>query len=91
MKTRVSINVYGRVQGVAFRHYTRRRARELGVTGWIKNQPDNTVAGLFEGEDSAVQSLVEWCRNGPPAALVERLDVRQGAYSGEFDDFDIIF
>ena len=91
MKIRVSINVYGRVQGVAFRHYTRKRARELGVAGWIKNLPDDSVAGLFEGEESAVQSLVEWCRYGPPNARVERIDVRQGVYSGEFDDFDIVY
>jgi len=91
MKIRVSINIYGRVQGVAFRHYTRRKAHELGVTGWIKNQPDNSVAGLFEGDESAVQSLVEWCRNGPPAARVEQINVRQETYRGESDDFDITF
>ena len=85
--TRMSVIVHGRVQGVAFRHYTYQRAQELGVTGWVRNLPDGAVEGLFEGDDSAVTALVEWCRNGPPAARVERLDAREGSYSGEFDSF----
>ena len=87
--TRVSVVVHGRVQGVAFRHYTSRRARELKVTGWVRNLPDGAVQGLFEGDDGAVADLVEWCRSGPPAALVERLDVQKGNYSGEFEEFTI--
>ena len=89
--TRVSVIVRGRVQGVAFRHYTSQRALELGVTGWVRNLPDGAVEGLFEGEDGAVAALVEWCRSGPPAARVERLDVQVDTYRGEFDGFDITF
>ena len=87
--TRVSVIVYGRVQGVAFRHYTCRRALELGVTGWVRNLPDGAVEGLFEGDDSAVADLVEWCRSGPPAARVDRLDIRKEHYIGESDRFSI--
>ena len=87
--TRVSVIVHGRVQGVAFRHYTCRRAQELKVTGWVRNLPDGAVEALFEGDDGAVSDMVKWCRNGPPAAAVERLDVQQGNYSGEFDEFTI--
>ena len=86
---RTSIIAHGRVQGVAFRHHTCRCALELGVTGWVRNLPDGAVQGLFEGDDGAVADLVEWCRSGPPAALVERLDVQKGNYSGEFDEFTI--
>ena len=87
--TRVSVIVHGRVQGVAFRHCTSQRARELKVTGWVRNLPDGAVEGLFEGHDSAVADLVEWCRSGPPAARVDRLEVQKGNYSGEFDEFTI--
>lgn len=87
--TRVSVIVRGRVQGVAFRHHTCRCAQELGVSGWVRNLPDGSVEGLFEGEDSAVTSLVEWCRSGPPAARVDRLDIREGNYSGQFSGFSI--
>jgi acylphosphatase len=89
--TRVAVIVRGRVQGVAFRHYTCRRAQELGVTGWVRNLPDGAVEGLFEGDDGAVAALVEWCRSGPPAARVERLDIRDGIYRGEFESFAITF
>jgi acylphosphatase len=88
---RMSVIVHGRVQGVAFRHYTCRRALELGVNGWVRNLPDGAVEGLFEGDDGAVADLVEWCRSGPPAARVERLDINTGTYSGEFESFAITF
>lgn len=91
MKTRLHVTIQGRVQGVAFRHYTCRRALELGVTGWVRNLPNGSVEGLLEGDELAVQALVEWCRSGPPAARVERLDISDGVYSGEFDDFCITF
>ncbi|BCS52328.1 acylphosphatase [Geobacter sp. SVR] len=87
MKIRMGVTVHGLVQGVAFRHYTCRQALQLGVTGWVRNMPDGTVQGLFEGDEAAVQALVEWCRNGPPAARVESVDVCPGAYSGSFETF----
>jgi len=89
--TRVSVIVHGRVQGVAFRHYTSRRALELKVTGWVRNLPDGAVEGLFEGDGRAVATLVEWCRSGPAAARVDRLDIRDGVYRGEFESFAITF
>jgi acylphosphatase len=87
--TRVTVVIRGRVQGVAFRYYTRHRALELGVTGWVRNLPDGRVEGLFEGDATAVEGLVEWCHSGPPSAQVECLDVTDGAYSGEFSTFMI--
>jgi len=89
MNIRVSVTVFGRVQGVAFRHYTSLRAAELGVDGWVGNLADGSVAGIFEGDESAVNALVEWCRQGPPAAVVERLDLRREACTGEFRGFSI--
>lgn len=91
MTCRMTVTVHGRVQGVAFRHHTCRRAGELGVNGWVRNLPDGSVEGLFEGDETAVQALVEWCRTGPPAAVVERLDARTGSYSGEFAGFSITY
>jgi acylphosphatase len=89
MNIRVSVTVYGRVQGVAFRHYTSMRAMDLGVSGWVGNLPDGSVAGVFEGDENAVNALVDWCRQGPPTAVVERLDLRREVCSGEFSDFSI--
>ena len=89
MHIRVSVTVFGRVQGVAFRHHTRLRATELGVNGWVGNLSDGSVAGVFEGDENAVNSLVDWCRQGPPAAGVERLDLRREFCTGEFKEFTI--
>jgi len=89
MNIRISVTVFGRVQGVAFRHYTTLRATELGVNGWVRNLPDGSVAGVFEGDENAVTTLVDWCRQGPPAAVVERLDLRREEYTGEFTGFSV--
>ena len=62
--------VSGRVQGVGFRMATCRRARELGVSGWVRNRRDGTVEIHVQGSAEAVQSLVEWAHHGPRAAKV---------------------
>ena len=63
------------VQGVFFRASCQREAAARGVTGWISNRPDGAVEAAFEGEDTAVSSLVQWCRQGPPHADVTNVDV----------------
>ena len=61
----VQARVTGRVQGVSFRWYTQEQAQGLGVTGWVRNEPDGSVAAHVEGEPGAVDALVAWCRRGP--------------------------
>ena len=51
---RFHLLIKGRVQMVGFRYFTRKKAQELGVNGWIKNLPDGDVEAVIEGEDSAV-------------------------------------
>ncbi len=67
--------VHGRVQGVFFRDTCRREAERLGVGGWIRNEPDGSVAAHLEGPAEAVDELVAWCHDGPPAARVDRVEV----------------
>lgn len=86
---RAHVFVEGWVQGVNFRYYTRQQALRQGVAGWVRNLPDGRVEAIFEGEESAVQALVEWCREGPPAATVERVDVRWEEPVGGLKGFDI--
>ena len=69
--TAVDVVVRGRVQGVGFRFQLVEEAEELGVTGWVRNEPDGSVAAHFEGAADAVDRLVEWCRQGPRHAKVE--------------------
>ena len=67
--------VHGFVQGVFFRDAVRRRAVTGGVGGWVRNNRDGTVEAVFEGEVSAVESLVRFCHEGPRGASVERVEI----------------
>lgn len=86
---RVHLYVSGRVQGVFFRSNTRRRALELGLTGWVRNLPDGRVEVVAEGEEARVEEFVKWCRRGPPRAAVTGLEVRREPATGEFGTFGI--
>jgi acylphosphatase len=75
--------VTGRVQGVFFRDSCRERARAEGVGGWVRNCGDGSVEAEFEGMPDAVDRLVAWCRNGPPQARVDAVDVGMVAPIGD--------
>jgi acylphosphatase len=66
--------VHGHVQGVFFRESTSQRAVREGVAGWVRNRREGTVEAVFEGAPGAVDRLVEFCREGPRGARVERLE-----------------
>ncbi len=72
--TRVRLVIRGRVQGVNFRYYAGEEARRLGVTGWIRNREDGDVEAIAEGEPTAVERFVGWCRMGPPGARVHAVE-----------------
>jgi acylphosphatase len=73
--TRRRVVVHGFVQGVFFRDSVRRRAATAGVSGWVRNNRDGTVEAVFEGEELAVERLVEFCRDGPRGARVDRVEI----------------
>jgi acylphosphatase len=82
MNAAVDVTVTGRVQGVSFRWYAVQEAAKLGVTGWVRNEPDGSVAGHFEGDADAVEAMVDWWREGPGPARVQRVARRDGAVTG---------
>jgi acylphosphatase len=84
----VDLLVTGRVQGVSYRWYAAREATRLGLAGWIRNEPDGSVRAHAEGDDDAVDALVSWCREGPPAARVDGVAVTEVEPSGA-TSFDI--
>ena len=67
------VEVDGRVQGVFFRAWTREQARELGITGWVRNCPDGRVEAHVEGAEAAIDQMIARMRRGPPSAKVEDL------------------
>ena len=90
-KTRVKLIVKGIVQGVNFRYYTRREALKNSVNGWVRNLADRSVAAVFEGEEEDVETMVQWCRHGPPGAHVTELIAQPEEYRGEFQSFSVKF
>jgi acylphosphatase len=69
--------VHGRVQGVFFRDSTRQQAEKAGVAGWVSNREDGTVEAVFEGDEDAVARILDWVREGPGHADVERVEVTE--------------
>ncbi len=90
-KVGAQISIKGKVQGVFYRLETQKAAKKLGVSGWVRNQPDGTVAALAEGERAAVETLIEWCQTGSPRAAVSKVDVEWTAFSGRHHDFKITY
>lgn len=82
------IRVSGRVQGVFFRQFAKRKAVELGVVGFARNEPDGTVTIEAEGDPAALDTLVAWCHEGPTFARVERVVVENGTPK-HFTEFEI--
>ncbi len=82
------VRITGRVQGVFFRAWSVEQAHELGVTGWVRNCPDARVEAHVEGDEAAVEQMIERLRRGPPDARVE--DVRLWEVEPcEFDGFEV--
>jgi acylphosphatase len=74
--------VHGRVQGVFFRDSCRRRARELGISGWVRNRSDGTVEAMASGRSADVDALVSWLHVGPPHADVTEVRVQDATDPG---------
>jgi acylphosphatase len=91
MNVRARVYVSGLVQGVFFRHETRKLAVRLGISGWVRNLPDGRVEALFEGEATKVEEMLEFCKLGPPGASVEHAEVSWEPYKGEFQGFRILY
>jgi acylphosphatase len=89
MNVRAHVYVSGMVQGVFFRYHTQEMARRIGVQGWVRNLPDGRVEAVFEGEKKKVSEMVEFCKRGPPAARVRKVEVSWEPFKGEFDGFEI--
>ena len=81
------IRIKGRVQGVFFRTEVKKIADVLGITGWVKNEPDGSVAVVAEGKEEELQKLIEWCKKGTDISRVENVEVEWKDATGEFADF----
>ena len=83
MKARTRIIVTGRVQGVGFRASCGREAKRLGLAGSVRNLADGSVEVVAEGDEAAVESLIDWCRVGPTFARVQSIKCINETPAGE--------
>lgn len=81
--------VHGHVQGVWFRESTRQEAARLGLTGWVRNNPEGTVELVAVGEDDRLAQLIAWAHRGPRAARVDRIDLSWDEPPGAFAEFTV--
>ena len=79
----------GRVQGVYYRAFASRHAVSLGLTGYVRNLPNNSVEICAEGERKQLEKLVEQLKSGPPGARVANLALTWSDYSGQYSDFSV--
>ncbi len=86
---RLHARVEGIVQGVGFRAYTLRQARQLGLTGWVRNRWDGSVEVVAEGPRGALEDLVRRLHIGPVSAQVTRVEVQWEPYQGAFTSFSV--
>lgn len=88
-KQRLSARITGRVQGVGFRNFTRMRARQLGVAGWVRNEKDGSVRLEAEGPQGALEELLDAVKEGPRMARVEDVTADWDDATEEFDVFQV--
>mgnify|MGYP002636243229 CR=1 FL=1 len=87
---KLHLRIHGRVQGVWYRAGMQQRALELGLRGWVRNQPDGCVESVVQGPSEALDQLLDWCAQGPPAARVTRVDTEYGVEEALAEGFRIL-
>jgi acylphosphatase len=89
LDVRARILISGLVQGVLFRRGIADLARQLNVTGWVRNLPEGSVEVVCEGDKDKLDRVIQFCRVGPPGARVKNVDVDWFDFSGDFRGFKI--
>ncbi|WP_293882102.1 acylphosphatase [Sphingobacterium sp. UBA1498] len=85
----LNISIRGKVQGVFFRLTTKAVADQVGVRGIVVNLKDGSVYIEAEGDDFALDSLLEFCQEGPEGAIVESVEIEKGELKG-FSNFEVV-
>ncbi|MBA4053516.1 MAG: acylphosphatase [Marivirga sp.] len=89
MKEHISILISGKVQGVFFRASAKEKADELGIVGFVTNQPNGSVYIEAEGNKEQLNDLKTWCQTGPRRAQVDSVEIKEGELQ-HFLQFNIL-
>ena len=71
------IHVSGFVQGVGFRDFVRKKAKKMGITGWVRNLSDGRVEAMLQGEEEKLNELIKHIRSGPYFSEVKNVIVKE--------------
>ena len=88
-RMRVIARITGTVQGLKYRATAQREARQRGLTGWVRNEPDGAVLIDVEGDPAAVDAFLAWCAKGPPGARVATVETTVADPAG-YEEFTIL-
>lgn len=89
MRRRVKILVSGRVQGVYFRMFTQKKAKQIGIKGCARNLPDGRVEIIAEADHGGIESFIKWCHKGPVTARVDHVEITELESDGALMSFEI--
>lgn len=82
--------VSGFVQGVSYRKFVEKKAKELGLTGWVRNRPDAKVEAHFSGDKNNIEKIIKLLWKGSFFAKVKSVDIEWEQEGGKFSEFVII-
>ena len=85
MTDAIHATITGHVQGVGFRAWTKRTARDLGLTGWVRNREDGSVEAVFQGDCDSLNKMRDALHRGPSLSRVEGVTVRDTDQSAGVD------
>lgn len=91
MKKRVTLKIFGLVQGIGYRYSARKEAKKRGFTGYVINHSDGSIKIVAEGEEQDLKDFIQWCYNGVGPAVVQKIEDRWSNATSEFSDFVIRF
>ncbi|MEK6782083.1 MAG: acylphosphatase [Bacteroidota bacterium] len=89
MMKHLNIVVCGKVQGVFYRASAKRKAEEMGVSGFARNEPSGNVYIEAEAPEEVLHEFVKWCSSGPPRAQVDDVTIKSGEVQG-FIRFEVM-
>jgi len=78
----VHVTIRGKVQGVGFRAFIEQLAQERALDGWVRNREDGSVEAVFAGASAGVDAVLDACRQGPPGARIDGVDLREEEAAG---------
>ena len=87
MKHRIEVKILGQIQGVGFRLFIARKARELGIVGFAQNMPDGSVEIIAEGEKEKLKELIKHLQFGP--GEIEKITEKWSQFEDEFKEFQV--